>query len=132
MGVGCWFAGGTFELSRLSVEHRSELFADCREFFHVNPSEVPVAELMMFVRALLSDPRSRVQAVMAGWSHPISREAMYQLDAIDLMLQRWSEKGKYKPVPRPWNVKKKSAKKRSAKEALRILRPHQFEQAPPA
>ena len=84
------------------------------------------------MKALLSDSRSRLQAVIAGWSHPISREAINQLDLIDLLLQRWSEKGKYKPVERPWNVKKKSAKRRSVKEAMRILRPHKSEQVPPA
>jgi hypothetical protein len=78
---------------------------------------------------LLSDSSSRLHAVVAGWDYPIDRAAMYQLDTLDMLLMRWSDKGKFKPVPRPWDKanKPKSKSKMTAAEAHRKLRPHLYE-----
>lgn len=89
--------------------------------------DVRAPELLSLFSALLQDPRSRLHAAAAGWLHPISREAMYTIDLIEVLLMRWSEKGKFKPIPRPWSTaKRRSVKRRTAEEALRILRPHKF------
>jgi len=81
------------------------------------------------MKQLLSDPRSRLHAVVAGWEHPIDRTAMYQLDTLDLLLVRWSDKGKFKPVPRPWDKanKPKSKSTLTAAQAHRKLRPHLYD-----
>lgn len=73
---------------------------------------------------LLQDPTSRFHAAVAGWEHPISREGMYGLDLIDVLLMRWAG-DKFKPVGRPWDKAKVRgrAKLRTRAEALRILRP---------
>ena len=82
-------------------------------------------ELAHLLKALLSDPRSRLHAAVAGWSHPLEWGDWYQLDLIDVLLMRWSKDGAYKPVPRPSDpVKKKTGK--SPQAALRQLRPHLF------
>lgn len=78
---------------------------------------------------LLANPASRLHAAVAGWEHPLDYVGIYQLDLIDLLLMRWSEKGKFKPIPRPWD-KKRPSKGRTATEALRILRPHLAEKEP--
>lgn len=88
-------------------------------------------DFLALVKALLSDPRSRLQAVVAGWQYPLSRESMNTLDLMDLLLQRWSEQGKYRPATRPWDAVK-PGKKRSVEDAMRILRPHKFTQDPPS
>lgn len=131
MGVlwGSRRLGGIFELSRLTVEHRAELAADFRSIFHVQFDSVQIPELWFLVRALLADPASRFHAAVAGWDHPLAFEGIYLLDQIDVLLMRWSEQGKFKPVPRPWDVKK-VGKKRTVSEALRILRPHLADQKP--
>lgn len=83
-------------------------------------------ELLHLVAGLLRVPESQFHAVVAGWDHPISRQAMYQLDTIDVLLMRWAG-DKFKPVARPWDgANKPVVKKRTKSEALRILRPHQF------
>lgn len=85
-------------------------------------------ELWYLVQLLLQNPSSRFHAAVAGWEHPLSYEGMYQLDLLDLLLMRWSEKGRFRPVPRPWDSKR--AVGRSAADALRILRPHLAQRSP--
>lgn len=87
---------------------------------------MPWGELLLLLRALLADPRSRLRAVVAEWSHPLSREAMQQLDMIDLLLMRWSKDGKFKPVARPWDKKPKAKAKRKPSDAHRKLRPYLY------
>lgn len=79
---------------------------------------------MHLVSGLLRNPESWFHAGVARWEHPISRQAMYQLDTVDVLLMRWAG-DKFKPVARPWDrAGKRPVKKRTAAEALRILRPH--------
>jgi hypothetical protein len=132
--VGCCGqgdAGGIFQLSRLSVEHRSELVADFREFFHTS-TDIPIFEAVALVAALLNDPRSRLHAAVAGWSHPTSWEAITLADVFDLQLRsKLENKSDFKPYPRPSDGAKPVRRRRSATEAMRILRPH-LSQVPPA
>lgn len=122
--------GGIFEFARQCVEHRAELAADFRSFYSTPLHAVQGAEFAHLVRALLGMPESRFHAAVVRWDHPISRAAMYQLDLIDVLLMRWAG-DKFKPVHRPWSTQRPGGKKRTASEALRILRPHQFKQGPP-
>jgi hypothetical protein len=97
-------AGGIFQLSRLSVEHRSELVADFREFFHCRLTDVRVDEAVDYVKALLNDPRSRVHAAVAGWSHPTSWEVLVLSDLFDLVLRsKLERKSDFRPYPRPFD-----------------------------
>ncbi len=63
--------------------------------------------------------------MFAGWESPVTREQAILMDLYDL-----SVKAKFKPphtpYPRPWEKKKKTrfVKKRTAKQAMAILRPH--------
>jgi hypothetical protein len=94
-------AGGIFQLSRLSVKHRSELVADFREFFHTS-TVLPVADAVALVAALLQDPRSRLRAAVAGWSHPTSWETIVLSDIFDLVLRsKLERKADFRPYPRP-------------------------------
>lgn len=122
---GSWWApvGGIVGLSQLAVEHRAELCADFRSIYHTEFDAVPASEVWGLMKLLLADPTSRFHAAVAGWSHPLDYEGMFLLDLLDLLLMRWSEKGQFKPLPRPWDAKRVT-KKRSPSEALRILRPH--------
>jgi len=62
---------------------------------------------------------------MAGWDYPLTRGEMIAADTNDLLLTRWSEKGKFKPYPRPWSKTKKVKKTQlTAAQAMKILRPH--------
>lgn len=85
-------------------------------------------ELWFLIRSLLANPASRFHAVVAKWDHPLEYAAMFQLDTLDLLLMRWSEKGKFKPVPRPWDKKPAGPKKSNltAAEAHKRLRPHLY------
>lgn len=121
-------AGGTFALSRLTVEHREALSADFRTLYSVSLHEVRGAELWLLIRALVSNPVSLFHAQIAGWKHPISFEGMAQLDLYDLLYQSWKRRGRFKPYPRPWPDKatKKlggSNVRRSIADVRKILRP---------
>lgn len=126
----CSGAGGIFALGLLISEHRSLVVADCRAIYHVSAFEVAGAEFWALIGELLADPTSRFHAAVAGWSYPTTYADMHMLDLIDVLLMRWMG-NKFKPVPRPWDqVKRRGGKKRTAEEALRILRPYQFAQEP--
>jgi FMN phosphatase YigB (HAD superfamily) len=90
---------------------------------------LPVRDLLYLVEDLLKDPRSRLQAVVAGWDHPVSREEVVLMDLFDLQHSS-KAKRKPKPYPRPWPIAKKKyggkkTVRRTAAEALAILRPQQ-------
>lgn len=121
--------GGIVGLSRIAVEHRAELAADFRSIYSVSLWDVHGFEMWALVRSLLSNPESRFHAVVAKWDYPLSYAAMAQLDTIDLLVMRWSDKGKFKPQPRPWDKKPAKAKKSTltAAEAHKRLRPHLYE-----
>ena len=78
--------------------------------------------------ALLEDSRSRVAAKIAGWSHPVSREWMMLAFVHDVVVD--TTPGVKNPakfhMPRPWSSTGErlgGGSKRTAKEALAILRP---------
>lgn len=130
MGIGQQggVAGGTFALSRLTVEHRGALVSDFRALYSVALDGVVGAELWHLIQGLLSNPTSQFHAAMAGWKHPISFEGMAALDLYDLLYQSWKRKGRFKPYPRPWpdkNVKRLGGKniRRSITEVRKLLRP---------
>ena len=130
MGVGQQggVAGGTFTLSRLTVEHRGALVSDFRTVYSLGLNDVRGAELWHLIQGLLSNPSSVFHAAMAGWKHPLSFEGMALLDTYDLLYQSWPRRGRFKPYPRPWpskNVKKLGGKneRRSIADVRKILRP---------
>lgn len=114
--------GGIFWLSRIVVRDRTELLADFRELYSISPSDVPAGEFWLLVKALMVDPRSRLQAVEAGWDNPVSREAIVLYDLFDLTLRAHLERrSDFKPYPRPWrpNVRRSRL---TAKQARAILK----------
>lgn len=76
---------------------------------------------------LLADPSSWVCASVAGWQHPLSREAITLADLFDLTYAaNTSRKSNRKPYPRPWVAdsqgrKHGNAAGRSRDEILEIL-----------
>jgi hypothetical protein len=123
-GCGWYQHGGIQELGQLIVSRPVEVAADLRELFSVGLSEVPPAEAVLLVRALMRDPRSRLHAGEAGWDYPISREWLLLADLWDLQLQKAVRRGQFKPYPRPFGKQKLGGRRRrSVSEALRILRP---------
>jgi hypothetical protein len=79
------------------------------------------------VQMLRLDPTSRMYASIAGWNHPVTREAMVLMDLYDLQHASKSKR-RPKPYPRPWPLasKKLGGKKtvrRSVTDVLAILRP---------
>jgi len=78
--------------------------------------------------SLLANPSSAFHAAVAGWTFPVSRESLYQLDLIDILLMRW-QGDKYKPYPRPSDAPT-PVKGKSPEAAMRQLRPHLFEDNP--
>lgn len=117
--------GGIVGLSRIAVEHRAELAADFRSIYSVSLWDVRGFELWSLIRFLLSNPGSRFHAAVAKWDHPITFEAMYQLDLIDVLLMRWTG-DKFKPVARPWDKKPAKKSQLTATEAHKRLRPHLY------
>lgn len=104
------------------------MVADLRELFTVSLWDVRWRELPHLLTALLSDPRSRLQAVLSGWAHPISREAIILADIHDLQHQSKVKRGQFKAYPRPWPDNKtklggKRQKRRTAQEVQALLRP---------
>ncbi len=114
--------GGIFWLSRIVVRDRTELLADFREFYSTSPDHVPAAEFWLLVKALMADPRSRVQAVEAGWDNPVSREAIVLYDLFDLTLRAHLERRQdFRPYPRPWrpNVRRSRLTPKQARAILK-------------
>lgn len=62
-------------------------------------------EACALARALAQDPTSHLGAAIAGWKHPMSREAILTADLYDLQVAVNTERNKrsqIKPYPRPW------------------------------
>lgn len=114
-------SGGIFGLARLCVEHEQELVADFRCLFHVGYRDVQGQEFAQLILSLFTITESKFRAVVSEWQYPLTRAEMHQLDLYDLLLRRWAG-DKFKPLPRPWDKKKKSKLTRS--QARAILRPH--------
>jgi hypothetical protein len=67
-------------------------------------------EAVHLLSALARDPSSHVAAAIAGWQHPLSREALVLADLLDLTAAAHSSK-KPKPYPRPWSAERKPPRK---------------------
>lgn len=125
-------AGGIFRLAKQVASYPREAAADFRSIFSVSIREVTGPELLDLLDDLLTLPESRLRAVLAGWTYPLTRTDLHLLNLTDYLLMRWL-RDKYKPQPRPWDKAPKTRKKRhTAEEAMRILRPHLTGQDPPA
>ncbi len=117
--------GGIVWLVRQAVAHPGELAADFREFFHVGVGGTTNRELWLLMRQLMADPRSRFQAAIAGWQHPSSWAEIIAMDTFDFAAALHLRE-KFKPYERPWVKPKappKAKRKRTAEEALAVLRP---------
>jgi hypothetical protein len=121
-------AGGILRLGRLTVEHPERVAADFRELYGVSAWDIPTWEACLLVRDLLSDPRSRTAAAVAGWTHPVSREWMLlaQLHDVTLDTTHGLKNPERHHLPRPWDGRRTrlGGGKRTRSEALSILRPN--------
>lgn len=83
-------------------------------------------EAVSLTRMLCQDPTSWVAAAIAGWDHPVSREALMLMDVYDLTvaINTDHKKSRPKPYPRPWpDVSRKIAKSAlTQEETLAALR----------
>lgn len=123
--------GGIFWLLGLISRHRGALEYDFRSRFHLGLRDigtvVSIDEAARLALILADDPGAMTAAALAGWSHPLSREALILADLFDL--QHFAKASKPpKPYPRPWPtsgqmVKQKGdAAGRSREEVIEILR----------
>ena len=76
---------------------------------------------------LLRDPESRLQAAIAEWEHPVSREWILMAETFDLA-HAVASKRKPKPLPRPWPDGRKkiggnNTVQRTAADVNAMLRP---------
>jgi hypothetical protein len=68
-------------------------------------------EAYRLTQQLSIDPSSHVAAALAGWEHPMTREALIAADTYDLTVRAHTPKkrqGSVKPYPRPWDAKRKA------------------------
>lgn len=73
----------------------------------------------MLMQELMADPTSHLAAAVAGWDHPMSREALIMADLWDLNVAVNTDRkkrGRAKTYPRPF--KRKGASTRSAKPTV--------------
>ena len=128
-------SGGILELSELTNgEHRIRVVRDFRERFHLSVAEIGLSvrydEAWLLVKSLSSDPTSWLYAGMAGWKHPLSREALCDVLGVtifDLFEHKKAAKHAPDAYPRPWPEQKQGKKAgvpRPATEILALLRPN--------
>jgi hypothetical protein len=83
---------------------------------------VSIGEIYLLTKSLLSDPESRVQAAVAGWDHPVSREWIILAQQFDLA-HAAASKNRPKPMPRPWpDNKTKMGGKRTVRRSIEAVR----------
>jgi hypothetical protein len=111
-------AGGIFQLLGLIEEHPVAVARDFGEKFGRQVSELGLTlewgTAVLWVRSLMADPTSWLQAALAGWAHPTSWEALASYDLFDLWADASSKH------PRPWDKAKRS--RLTAGEARAILK----------
>lgn len=116
--------GGIRQLLELIEEHPAAFRYDWRTRLGL-PIEALFDGRMSWADAwavtteLARDPSSRIGAALAGWSHPMPREALVLADLYDLQLAANTDKkkrGQAKPYPRPW--KTKDSGRRSTRPAV--------------
>lgn len=104
--------GGILWLLDLIEEHRGAVRYDWRTRLGssadlIGTAAMPWGEAVDVIRVLRADPSSMIAAALAGWTHPVSREALVLADLFDLThMLAWGQNGgkgpKPKPYPRPW------------------------------
>lgn len=81
-------AGGIFGLLGLISRHRGAVEYDWRTRFNLGLDGIGSAQSMQEAARLAvilrDDPTSAIAAALAGWTHPISREALVLMDLFDL------------------------------------------------
>lgn len=86
--------------------HRAAFEYEWRARFHlpldVVGKSMTWGEAWRHTRTLAGDPSSYVAAAVAGWEHPLTREALVLMDLFDLQHLAANPKRKPKPYPRPW------------------------------
>ena len=99
-------AGGSLRLRRLISDYPAELASDFRAFYHFGIDDigktVSLLEATLLVRMLLRMPESALQAKIAGWDYPITREWVVMAHLWELTAQI-NSKRKVKPYPNPFN-----------------------------
>lgn len=119
---------GIAKLRELIEEHPAELTFDFRTKFQLSIHDIgdriTWLEAVYLVAVLLRDPTSWLQAVHAGWKHPVSQEWMVAVHTYDL-LAAVNSKNKPKPYPTPWPSQNEtrvgSSKPRSRAEVIKRL-----------
>jgi hypothetical protein len=109
---------------RLIEQHPAALAYDFRARFglpitSVFDGRMGWEEAWQLVQELAADPTSHLAAAVAGWDHPMSREALILADLFDLTVAANTDKrrrGRSKSYPRPF--KRKGASTRSAKPTV--------------
>lgn len=119
------------QLFDLIEEHRIPFTRDFRERFGISRHDIGLTvrydEAFDLVVSLLSDPSSWLGAAVSGWKFPLTREAIFTLDLIDLLLMKWTG-DQFKPVEKPWDANKPKRRGKSPEAAMRQLRPHLFKE----
>lgn len=100
--------GGNRRLLGLIRDHRGALEYDWRSRFGLGLESIGTvmtwSEATRLSGLLLADPSSWVCASVAGWDHPISREAIVLADMWDLTAKVHSQRrSKQATYPRPWS-----------------------------
>ena len=87
-------------------DHRGAVEYDLRHRFNLGlrdaGDKITLSELGRLMAIVKDDPSSATAAALAGWTHPISREAVILMDLFDLE-HAVNSKKRPKPHPgRPW------------------------------
>lgn len=97
--------GGSLRLRRLINDYPAELASDLRSNYHFSIDDigksVTILEATLLVRMLLRKPDSALQAALAGWDFPVSREWVVLAHLWDLTANI-NSKRKVKPYPNPF------------------------------
>lgn len=111
--------------------HRGALEYDFRSRFGLGLRDVGtvlmIDEAARLTAILREDPSSATAAALAGWSHPMSREALILADLFDVEHMSKAKK-RPDPYPRPWanaqrtTTRKGDAAGRTRAEVIAILR----------
>lgn len=68
-------------------------------------------EAARLAEILREDPSSAIAAALAGWSHPVSREALIAMDHFDLDHTVAVGGKRVKPYVRPWESSAETARR---------------------
>jgi hypothetical protein len=119
--------GGSLKLRELIEEHPAELAYDLRSRFGFGIDEIgnkiSLREAVLLVSILRRDPESWLQAAIADWTYPVSREWIVASHTYEL-LAAVNTKGKSKPYPTPWpqeGTNKIGSKKQATSDVLAQL-----------